>query len=161
MGHMWVILVKRESTIGHICQPRYVYGWHGSYIGYVWVTLINTGSYMGQQSWNGILKNTAAYADCWVDDPMGTQQGSGVGRALTSSRFHARHSNNVLTQIPRRGIMQAFVLDASGVSLAKVSHVLRHPLKLCDIVLRLSYERDVTRVLLRQVQTSDWTTMSL
>ena len=86
---------------------------------------------------------------------MGTQQGSGVGRALTSSRFHARHSNNVLTQIPRRGIMQAFVLDASGAALAEVSRGLQHLLKLCDIVLRLSYERYVTLALLRQVQTSD------
>ena len=45
-------------------QPWYVYGWHGSYIGYVWVTLINTGSYMGQQSWNGILKKHGRL--CWL-----------------------------------------------------------------------------------------------
>ena len=84
---------------------------------------------------------------------MGTQQGSGVGRALTSSRFHARHSNIVLTQIPGRGIMQAFVLDASGA--AEVSRGLQHLLKLCNTVLRLSYGRYVTLVLLRQVQTYD------
>ena len=51
--------------------------------------------------------------------------------------------------------MQAFVLDASGAALAEVSRDLQHLLKLCDIVLRLSYGRYVTLVLLRQVQTSD------
>ena len=50
---------------------------------------------------------------------------------------------------------------ASGAALEEVSRGLQHLLKLCDIVLRLSYGRYVTLVLLRQVQTSDWMIMWL
>ena len=116
---------------------------------------------MGQQSWNGIFKKHGR--SCWLLSRRSDGNSAGQ-RCWTSTDEleipcspleHCAHSDTTARNQAGLRIRCQWSCSSRGVTWSAT------PTKLCDIVIRLSYERYVTLVLLRQVQTSDWMIMWL